>query len=131
MGTPWGGNTNLKLAFQKILDVAIENQVTQEEMPKSLIVITDMEIDNCGTSWDFYESMSELFTENGYQIPNVVFWNVDSRHDTFLTKSEWKGVQFVSGQSASTFVNLIESFSYSPVELMEKVINSARYKWIK
>lgn len=131
MGTPWGGNTNLKLAFQKILDVAIENQVTQEEMPKSLIVITDMEIDNCGTSWDFYESMSELFTENGYQIPNVVFWNVDSRHDTFLTKSEWKGVQLVSGQSASTFGNLIESFSYSPVELMEKIINSDRYKWIK
>ena len=40
----WQMNTDLEAALMKILDVAIENHCSQEEMPKSLIIISDMEI---------------------------------------------------------------------------------------
>ena len=130
----WGMNTDLEKAVLKILDVAIENHCSQEEMPKSLIVISDMEIDCCTNQKhreNFYDYVSRVYEEHGYKIPNVVFWNVNSRHDVFLADKDRKGVQLVSGQSASTFKNLIGAIDKTPVEMMYSVLNSERYQAIQ
>lgn len=37
-------STNLEAAFQAVLKLAVENNTPSEEMPKSIIVISDMEI---------------------------------------------------------------------------------------
>lgn len=127
----WSGNTDLKASFELVLDIALTNHVPADEMPKSLIVISDMEIDYCGNEdWSFYDKMAHKFEKNGYQIPNIVFWNVNSRHDVFHADSSRKGVQLVSGQSASTFKNLISCIGMTPVEAMLKTINSERYEAI-
>ncbi len=127
----WAGNTNLYAAFMNVLDIAVRNHVNAEEMPKSLIVISDMEIDWCGDrDWSFYDLMTEKFRENGYQIPNVVFWNVNSRHDVFHADRSRTGVQLVSGQSAAVFKQVMQCVGLTPVEAMEKVINSERYEAI-
>lgn len=124
----WMNNTDLKAAFDLVLDIAIENNVPKDEMPKSLVVISDMEIDYCGNKdWSFYDKMAHKFKKNGYDIPNIVFWNVDSRHDVYHADSTRKGVQLVSGQSASTFKNLLSCIGMTPVEAMLKTINSERY----
>ena len=130
----WGMNTDLEKALMRILDVAIENHCSQEEMPKSLIIISDMEIDACTNQKhreNFYDYVSRVYEEHGYKIPNVVFWNVDSRHDVFLADKNRKGVQLVSGQSASTFKNLIGCVDKTPVEMMYSVLNSERYQAIQ
>lgn len=130
----WGMNTDLEKAVLKILDVAIENHCSQEEMPKSLIIVSDMEIDRCTRQEhreNFYDYVSRVYAEHGYKIPNVVFWNVDSRHDVFLADKNRKGVQLVSGQSASTFKNLIGCVDKTPVEMMYSVLNSERYQAIQ
>jgi hypothetical protein len=75
--------------------------------------------------------MSEMYAEAGYTIPNIVFWNVNSRHDLFHADSNRKGVQLVSGQSASTFKNLIKCVDMTPYEMMIEVLNSERYADIK
>ena len=91
-----------------------------------------MEIDNCGdASWSFYDKMSAEYAAHGYKIPNIIFWNVNSRHDIFHADSKRKGVQLVSGQSASTFKNLVGSIGMTPIEMMMKVIGDARYAPIK
>lgn len=124
----WEGNTNLHRAFEHVLKIAIDNHVPQEEMPKALIVISDMEIDACGDrDWSFYDQMEAEFAENGYQIPNVIFWNVESRHDIFHADATRRGVQLVSGQSASTFKNIMNCIDMTPVEAMHKVIDCDRY----
>lgn len=128
----WGLNTDLESAFNKILNTAIENNVPGEEMVKSLIVISDMEIDaGCGRSWSFYDDMKENYSEHGYEIPNVVFWNVNSRHDVFHADKSRKGVQLVSGQASSTFTSLMNSIGLTPMEYMYSVINSERYQDIQ
>ena len=128
----WMNNTDLKAAFDLVLDIAIENNVPKDEMPKSLIVISDMEIDRSGNKdWSFYDKMAHKFKKNGYDIPNIVFWNVDSRHDVFHADSTRIGVQLVSGQSASTFKNLLSCVGLTPVEAMLKTINSERYDAIR
>ena len=43
MNSPWGGSTDFLAAIQLILDVGINNNLTQEQMPKKLIVVSDMQ----------------------------------------------------------------------------------------
>lgn len=127
----WGMNTDLKAAFDKVLDIAIKNNTPKWDMPKSIIVISDMEIDCCGNrEWTFYDKMAHKFQKHGYEIPNIVFWNVDSRHDVFHADKSRKGVQLCSGQSVTVFKQLMGCIGYAPVEMMEKVINSERYECI-
>ena len=124
----WQNNTNLQAAFQHVLEIALRNRVSAEDMPKSLIVISDMEIDYCGDrNWTFYEKMARRFADHGYQIPNIIFWNVASRHDVFHADKTRMGVQLVSGQSAAVFRQVMQCVGLTPVEAMEKIIGSERY----
>ena len=124
----WDSNTNLERAFEHILQIARDNHVKPEEMVKSIIVISDMEIDYCtGSSWLFYDEMRERFLKAGYEIPNIVFWNVNSRHDIFHADKNRKGVQLCSGQSPATFRQLMKSVGMTPMEMMMSVLNSERY----
>lgn len=128
----WGMNTDLKAAFDRVLQIALENDVSQEEMPKSIIVISDMEIDYCGSrDWTFYDKMKHKFKKNGYEIPNIIFWNVNSRHDVFHADKDRKGVQLCSGQSVTVFKQMIGCIGLTPVEMMKKVILSERYQCIE
>ena len=125
----WSNNTNLELAFMQVLDIAIKNHVPAEEMVKSIIVISDMEIDDTqhGSSWSFYDNMRKLYMSNGYIIPNIVFWNVNSRNDTFHVDKSRVGVQLCSGQSASTFKVLMKSVGMNPIEMMTNTLMAERY----
>ena len=124
----WQNNTNLQAAFQHVLEIAVRNHVSAEDMPKSLIVISDMEIDYCGgREWTFYEKMAQRYADYGYQIPNIIFWNVASRHDVFHADRTRIGVQLVSGQLAAVFRQVMQCVGMTPVEAMEKIIGSDRY----
>lgn len=127
----WGMSTNLEAAFMKVLSVAVENNVPTTEMPKAIVIISDMEIDACvSRNWSFYDEMVRRFEAQGYTIPNIVFWNVNARHDTFLVDGNRKGVQLISGQSASTFKNVLSSIGLTPYDAMLKTLNSERYRSI-
>ena len=136
----WGMNTNLELAFEKILNLAVENRVPSKEMPKALIIISDMEIDESQRSydgymygrtdsykWTFYDRMKIRFEERGYEIPHIIFWNVASRHDVFHADANRKGVTLVSGQSSSTFASLMNLIGMTPYEAMVEILSSERY----
>lgn len=66
----------------------------------------------------------------GYVIPNIIFWNVNSRHDVFHADHNRKGVQLASGQSVTVFKQILQNLGYNPVEAMENTINSERYDCI-
>jgi len=127
-------NTNLEAAFKLILDTAIRNNLTAEDMPKSLIVISDMEFDsatyNTYEHETFYESMVKMYNQHGYNIPNIIFWNVDSRHDNFQVTSEHRGVQLASGQSPSVFKSILNNIGKTPYEAMLSVLNDPMYDCI-
>lgn len=128
----WSMNTDCEAAFNLILDTAIKNNVPVNEMPKSLIIISDMEFDYCGNrEWTFYDKMRAKFAQYGYEIPTIIFWQVDSRHDVFHADKNRKGVILVSGQSAGTFKNLIGAIGMTPSQYMLKILNSTRYGVIR
>lgn len=131
MRTDIGYDTDLEAAFEAVLLTAIRSKCSQEDMPKSIIIISDMEINNyhiSGGNFTFLDEMKYRFKEAGYELPNVVFWNVDSRHNTFHAFEDDSRVQLVSGQSTTVFKQLIDSFNYTPYEMMLKALNSPRYE---
>ena len=131
MSAPWGMNTNLEAAFELVLEIAQKAHIPREDMPRAIVIISDMEIDYCGSrEWSFYDKMTDRFARAGYQIPNVIFWNVNSLHDTFHADKNRRGVQLASGQSVTVFKQILESLDCTPVEAMEKVIGSERYDCI-
>ena len=128
----WGMNTNLCEAFRKVLTLAVTNHTPKKDMVQSIIVISDMEIDACGNrEWSFYDKMRDEYRRAGYEIPNVIFWNVNSRHDVFHADSRRKGVQLCSGQSAAVFRQMLSCIGMTPLEAMQQVINSERYEAIR
>ena len=91
-----------------------------------------MEIDYCGNrEWSFYDKMANKFHKAGYVIPNIIFWNVNSRHDLFHVDSKRKGVQLYSGESVTTFRNLLSNIDTTPAEAMEQIIESERYACVR
>lgn len=128
----WGMNTNLHAAFQSILHMALENNLKPEDMPQSLIVISDMQIDQCCTThWDFFRSMQEEYKAHGYILPHVIFWNVNAEKPTMLTDDPRRpGVQLISGLNAKTFAEIIDNSGKTTMELMLDCLNNPRYDCI-
>lgn len=107
--TDVGYSTNLKKAFDKILKLAKENNLKQEDMPKALLVISDMEIDKYMSELYFIDTVKRDFSEAGLKIPKLILWNVNCRNDTFLSKD--KNIIYVGGQSPSIFKRLCEDLN--------------------
>lgn len=130
--TDIGYNTNLEKAFNYILQHAIMNRISNEDMPKALVVVSDMEIDSylrCH-SMDFVDVVKARFEAHGYTLPTLILWNVQARNDTFLTKHE--NVFYVSGQSASTFRELCGNLDGKTAwDLMLETLNNEMYDCIE
>jgi hypothetical protein len=128
-------NTDLELAFELVLSAAIKNNVSPKDMPSAIVVISDMEIDHCANISpqyiSFYEMMKKEFSDHGYQIPNIVFWNVASRHDVFHAGSHVPGVQLASGQSVSTFKNVVNNIGKTAYEAMIESLNDPLYDLVE
>lgn len=123
-----GYSTNLEAAFDAILSTAVRTKCPQADLPKALVIISDLEIDYWnGGSLTFTEEMRKRFADAGYEMPKLVYWNVDSRKDTFLASKNDPNTILVSGQSASTFKNLIKGIDLSAYEIMVQTLNDPRY----
>lgn len=123
-----GYSTNLEAAFDAILSTAVRTHCPQADLPKALVIISDLEIDYWdGGSLTFTEEMRKRFADAGYEMPKLVYWNVDSRKDTFLASKNDPNAILVSGQSASTFKNLIKGIDLSAFEIMVQTLNDPRY----
>ena len=130
-GSNWMMNTNLEAAFDLVLKTAVKYGTPKEEMPSSIVVITDMEFDACADkNWLFYDTMKQRFENSGYQIPNIVFWNVNSRQNTYHASFDRQGVQLASGQSPVVFESLIKGVNLTPYDYMLSVLNTERYEKI-
>ena len=94
-------NTNIEAVFELILNTAVKNHASQEDMPKNILIISDMEFDECAVDVDMrvFDSLKTKYQANGYDLPRLVFWNVCSRTNTIPLTQNKNGVVLVSGFS--------------------------------
>lgn len=127
---PWGGNTNIERAFDMMLEVAVRNNLSQEDIPENLIIISDQEFD--AATWDHgFSTLCDAIKDNwagmGYKMPHLIFWNCNARHDLIPMRDEGE-VTFVSGASPVIFEMIMSSKSGK--KMMKEKLGSERYSCI-
>lgn len=131
-------NTNIEAIFNLILDTAVRGHMSQNDLPKNILIISDMEFDQCARCESGYayrdtrlfENIAQQYAKAGYQMPRLVFWNVCSRTATIPIKENTLGVALVSGFSVNT-VKMVTSNKTDPYECLLETLNSPRYLPIK
>ncbi|MBR6118759.1 MAG: DUF2828 family protein [Oscillospiraceae bacterium] len=121
-------NTNLEAVFDLILSTAVKNRVPQEELPRKLYIISDMEFDACmeNASATVFENARKRYAKHGYELPQIVFWNVQSRNRQQPVTMNDRGVALVSGCSPRIFSMAMEGI-LDPYAFMLSVLNAERY----
>lgn len=130
-------NTDIKAVFELILNTAVANRLTQRELPKNILIVSDMEFDSAVgiyrwdndcecTSETLFDMIRREYKEYGYKMPRLIFWNVCSRTQTIPLKENDAGVTLVSGFSPAVY-NMVLSDELDPYKCLLKQINSDRY----
>jgi hypothetical protein len=140
----WDMNTDIEAVFDLILDTAVRGKMSQDELPTHLYIVSDMEFDAATSSSGGYRShrvsraderlfqtIERRYADAGYQMPFLVFWNVNSRNDQQPMSMDQRGFQLVSGCSPSIFTSLLSNKATSAYDLMLEVLNQERYDAIR
>ena len=129
-------NTDIEKTFMLILDTAVKNHMSQEDMPERLLIVSDMEFDRATRSsiceyeyTTLFQSIEDRFRIHGYKMPKLVFWNVASRTNTIPVKENDFGVILVSGFSVN-IVNMVMSGETDPWLALKGVLDNERYNQI-
>ena len=111
-------NTDIRKVFQLVLKTALDNNLKQEDLPKQLLIISDMEFDE-GVDYtgNPFEEAQKEFGKHGYTIPKLVFWNVCSRTNTVPLTMNGQGVYLLSGFSPNV-LNLLGGSVENPFEAL-------------
>lgn len=125
----WGMNTDLEAVYSLILNKAIQNSLTEEDMPTKILIISDMEFDRCAqnNSDSAFSMINRMYSDAGYIMPQIVFWNVNGRLGNVPTDFQTKNVGLVSGFSPAILNSILQGNIDTPESLMLRTINSERY----
>ena len=130
-------NTNIEATFDMLLNTAIANRCTQDDLPQNLIVISDMEFDRGSYSTYGYatkpsaqvttlmERIRAKWAAHGYRMPHLIYWNVQARQDNIPEDIGCGLVSYVSGMSPSIFDTIMSG--KTGYDLMMEKLNNERY----
>jgi hypothetical protein len=134
-------DTNIEAVFDLLLDTAIRNNCSQDDLPQNVIIISDMEFnmavsggwrntsrvnrDNVET---VLEGKAREWAARGYQMPHLIFWNVDARQNNIPMLGNGP-ISFVSGMSPSIFETIMSG--KTGYDLMMEKLNSERYACVQ
>ena len=124
--------TNIEATFDLILQTAISSNATQDEIPANVLILSDMEYNMavCGRpDKTLFQTIEAKFTEAGYKMPRLVFWNVNSRTNAIPVKENELGVALVSGFSVNV-IKMVMSGKLDPYEVLVEQLMSPRYECI-
>lgn len=125
----WGMSTNMEAVFDLLLDTAIRTNARQEEMPSAIYIISDMEF-NCAVrdpNKTVYDNARERFAAHGYQLPAVIFQNVNSWQMNAPVRANTRGAALCSGAGTASFKHKFDG-NVTPMSHMLRVLMSDRYK---
>jgi len=133
-------NTDIEATFDLLLDIIESYDLSDDEVPENVIVISDMEFDMARRTFNYYtvpstkqtetlmEGIKAKWNRHRVKMPHLIFWNVEARQDNIPMKSEY-GITFVSGFSPVIFEMIMSGKTGE--DLMMDKLNSERYACIK
>ena len=136
-------NTDIEATMDLVLGTAKSNKLKQDQIP-DVLIISDMEFDcatTCFTTYGLpytsakdmstvFESIRKKFKAEGYDLPGLVFWNVNSRTNAIPLQENKYGVKLLSGFSQNV-LNMALSNKLDPFDVLKETLLSKRYEVIK
>lgn len=129
-------NTDIKAVFSLVLRTAVENDLTQDELPDNILIVSDMEFDCILPTYKdrngvrdictLFEQIENEYQVYGYRMPRLVFWNVSSRTCTIPLQENEAGVALVSGFNPAVY-RMVLSDELDPYKCLLEQICSKRY----
>jgi hypothetical protein len=146
----WGMNTNIKAAFINILNLAVSNNVAVNDMPDTLLILSDMQFDTANESSGGYRNsyystsfskhdpwnqnvmqlVRKLYADVGYTMPKIVFWNLNNDVSSNApVKFDTLNTALVSGFSPSIMKAVLadDLEEFTPYNVMIKALSNERY----
>ena len=122
------GATRIDRALDLILKTAKFFNLTQDQMPTMLLIVSDMQfhhgVDGDGTE---VEKALKKWIEAGYEIPKIVYWNTAGYAGSPATVKS-RNVGLVSGFSPSILKSILAAEDFSPEGIMLRALE--KYKVI-
>jgi len=128
----WGMNTNLHKALQLVLDTGLQGRVPDDQMPKVVVILSDMQFDSCAQYDDSaLQMIRRKYEAAGYSVPQIVFWNLNDHGGNKPVRFNEKGVALVSGFSPAIMKSVLAADlqQFTPESVMLKTIGVERYNW--
>lgn len=138
-------NTNIEAVFDMLLNMAISNEVLPEELPKQVLIISDMEFDSASSpefwnsrneKWNkftptLFETIGKRYKRAGYKVPRLIFWNVCGRTDTIPQVDNEEGICLLSGFSQNAMKIAVNREKKDPYESLVQVLDGPRYDMVE
>lgn len=128
-----GYSTSIESAFRSVLATATRANVPAEEMPKYLLILSDMEFNPAafGANIKAIDMVRQQYEAAGYALPKIVWWNLNARQGNVPVKFDEQGTALVSGFSPAILKNILAAKNFTPVDIMMDTIDSERYAPVK
>ena len=132
---PWGGSTNIGLALDMILSMAIKNNLSQTDMPSKMLILSDMQFDQACRPGDSFltgfEYLEGTYKKYGYKMPALIFWNLRGNTNGYVNKTDQRGTTMLSGFNPILFKNFMSgnfNIENTPWDTLKDLISSDRLK---
>lgn len=118
-------NTNV----ENVLSLVLRAMKDSGEAVERLLFITDCEFDcqvSGRTDKALFEEWQEKYKEEGFTMPKLIFWNVNSRTNTIPVQENENGIALISGFSKN-IVDMVMSNELDPYKILVDKLMTERY----
>lgn len=124
------GSTDIEALFDMILSRAVGMRIPVEDMPETIMIISDMQFNASRMGAHNITSLiADKYKRSGYPLPEVLFWNVRNSEGVPVTQDQ-SGVALFSGASPNSVGQMLGGY-LNPVESMMKVVDKEEYNFLK
>lgn len=125
-----GYSTNVKAVFESVLKVAKQNNVSHDDMPKFILMFSDMQFNGgqvSGQDVGSFQMAKAMFEREGYELPKLIYWNLNARGNNTPVEFDQNGVGLVSGFSPAIMKSILGAKHVTPQDIMAEALMSPRY----
>jgi len=130
-GISWGGSTNIQATFELILFKGIQCHLTDKDMPKTIVIISDMQFNSASPNGTNFQEIDRKYKDSNFTRPQIVFWNVNGLSSDYPVTVDENGTALISGFSPSIMKTLMTGKEFTPYTIMRETLDSDRLEPVK
>ena len=126
-------NTDIYKTMMLILETAKSNHMEQGDMPKMVVICSDMQFDGrChNLNESLFDNIAKEFENAGYKLPRICFWNLCGRlSNTIPMQQNELGLILCSGFSIQ-ILKMFMSNQIDPYKVLLDILHSERYDQVR